>query len=345
VERYAYGIDGAQNRLNWGVAGISEFDIADVVGLSPFIEVWGEYASNVQGSDNPLAVSLGIKAFPWASPIIEGIVAFDIGINGSPRVGALTPGIAPWQLFLQLSLHFGEPNRLGGVLYCDADKPCPKGQGCDNGGCVPVKEVTVVKVVEKTVEKAQAFVRVTGSVVDAENGQAIGGAEVSLPGQELPITVNPDTGRFALCPMPANGNALTLTARALGYNDDDESVTLNANAVETPVAFQLESTGKQITGVFKGSVRDDADGDAIPEAEIFIPAASLKIPVQADGTFKASLKVGRYQVLISADGYDTQRREVQIGSDGVSTLNVRMKQEDSDKAVRSQKIRKQGRQP
>ena len=73
----------------------------------------------------------------------------------------------------------------------------------------------------------------------------------------------------------------------------------------------------------KGSIKDGRSGKPI-KGDIFIPALSKRIQADKDGTFDAELKAGRYQVLISAPKYVTQKKEIEIRAGEVVILNLDM---------------------
>ena len=52
-----------------------------------------------------------------------------------------------------------------------------------------------------------------------------------------------------------------------------------------------------------------------------IPQLNKTIPVDANGEFVVKLKPGSYQIVISARGYRTQRKEIKVPSAGTVLLN------------------------
>jgi uncharacterized membrane protein len=87
------------------------------------------------------------------------------------------------------------------------------------------------------------------------------------------------------------------------------------------VTFKLTSLGKDAVGELKGSLKDARSGVPV-KGEVFIPLIQKKFQADGEGKFSASMKAGRYQVLISAKGYTTQKKEIEIRPGDVVILNV-----------------------
>lgn len=320
VESYVFEIWSASNRASYGLGAVSEFVVSDMVGVSPFAEFWGQYTGSLAMAHNPLAVTLGLKAFPTESRIVQGVVGVDLRLAGEPHGNVPAPGLPPWLFFAQVDFHFGEtvqPANLVSVTRCTDDGECGAEHVCESNACVRVIRQEVVKEAAKT-----PTVALEGVVLDAESGQPVAGAEVSVNKAPNTITVNGTTGRFDVCPMPADGGVTSLKARALGYVDEEVVAPRSATPGANAVVIHMRPTGSRITGVFKGSVRDSATGKPVDGVSIYVPAASLKVTPEADGTFDVTLTVGRYQILVSAPNYQTQKKEILITNDQIVISNI-----------------------
>lgn len=331
--RFAYNVNDVSSRASYGLAALSSFDVQEVVGISPFVELWGEYASSTDLAHNPFAATVGVKAYAAESRIVEGILGADLRLGGQPT--ANTPGLPPWAVFFQMCLRTNEglpPKDQILVARCDPSKPCEPGHECEGFACVKIREVVHEKVVAEAA-KAPEIVSFAGSVIEAETGEPVSGAEVMVEGQTGALTVDPLTGRFTLWPLIADGNPVKLKARALGYDDTEQVVIRTTAGARQAVTFNMHVAGGQQTGVLRGTVRNSLTGEPIARVSVFIPSASMTVPVLADGSFEASLNVGRHQMLISAPGYDTQKKSVEVKNNQVVILNVDLRVKKSAKAV------------
>jgi hypothetical protein len=113
-----------------------------------------------------------------------------------------------------------------------------------------------------------------------------------------------------------------VTAEALGYTPEDRTVPRTKASAEAPLTFKLHATGKTVVGTMRGSVRDGVTGKTISDVVVVLPAASIKLKVGPDGVFETQVPEGRYQVLVAAPGYETQKKSIAISVKDVVILNV-----------------------
>lgn len=109
---------------------------------------------------------------------------------------------------------------------------------------------------------AQGTGTITGRVVDAENGQPISAAQVTISGTQLGRSTG-DDGRFSLPNLPAGSK--TLIVRRIGYQQQSRTVTLTANATVT-VDFSLAKSSVSLAGVVvtaTGEERKKEVGNAV----------------------------------------------------------------------------------
>src|SRR6201999_2374935 len=101
----------------------------------------GQYTGTLALAQNPFAVTLGLKAFPTASRIVQGVVGVDLRLAGEPHSNVLTPGLPPWLFFAQVDFHFGEtvaPTNVTTVTRCNGDTECGADHICESNACVRV---------------------------------------------------------------------------------------------------------------------------------------------------------------------------------------------------------------
>ena len=110
--------------------------------------------------------------------------------------------------------------------------------------------------------RAQGTGTINGRVVDAENGQPISAAQVTISGTQLGRSTG-DDGRFSLPNLPAGSK--TLIVRRIGYQQQSRTVTLGANATIT-VDFSLAKSSVSLAGVVvtaTGEERKKEVGNAV----------------------------------------------------------------------------------
>lgn len=110
--------------------------------------------------------------------------------------------------------------------------------------------------------RAQGTGTINGRVIDAENGQPISAAQVTISGTQLGRSTG-DDGRFSLPNLPAGSK--TLIVRRIGYQQQSRTVTLNANATIT-VDFSLAKSSVSLAGVVvtaTGEERKKEVGNAV----------------------------------------------------------------------------------
>ena len=121
---------------------------------------------------------------------------------------------------------------------------------------------TISLVVSASTLQAQATGTINGRVVDAENGQPISAAQITISGTQLGRSTG-DDGRFSLPNLTAGSK--TLIVRRIGYQQQSRTVTLGANATVT-VDFSLVKSSVSLAGVVvtaTGEERKKEVGNAV----------------------------------------------------------------------------------
>jgi hypothetical protein len=162
---------------------------------------------------------------------------------------------------------------------------------------------------------------IDGHVVAAE-GAPLSMAHVTIQAagetDAVPVDVDGD-GRFAFTGKP--GQTLTVRAEAADREAATESVTLADGA---PLTVTLTLRRKLPSGQIRGLIRS-FKGDGL-DAEIAIDAGDRTLHAQTlhakGGRFEADVAPGTYEVTITAPGYETQRRRVEVEQNGVTLLNA-----------------------
>ncbi len=327
AQRFTAGI-ATENQILLGIGADTHFLVGESTALGPFAEVTAGIAGGGGAfSQNPLIATVGGRILPAGKDVIDISLGGDIRLSGAPADGTMRlPGAPPWQLFARLSVHLGAKG--GGASYvsvtekntCSDDSDCRKGQQCIDHVCTITREV--VREVTKEVPMAQATFTIDGAVFDQGSGDPIGSAVVTIGGFEAsPLAVDFNTGKFHSFPIPAGEGLLKVMVTAPNYRAAEQTIARGAGEQPAPLTFRLQSFGEQAMGQIKGSIKDSRSGKPL-KGEIFIPALGKRITTNAEGTFEAELKAGRYQVLISSLKHTTQKKEIEIRAGETIILNL-----------------------
>jgi hypothetical protein len=161
---------------------------------------------------------------------------------------------------------------------------------------------------------------IDGRVVAAE-GASLTAPHVTIEtGETEGVAVEVDgDGRFAFTGKP--GQTVTVRAEAADRQPATASVTLAAGASNT---VTLTLSRKLPSGQIRGLIRSfKGDGlDAEVEIEPGNHAQHTQTLHTTDGQFEADVAPGTYDVTITAPGYETQRRHVEVEQNGVTLLNA-----------------------
>jgi hypothetical protein len=167
-----------------------------------------------------------------------------------------------------------------------------------------------------------ASAALAGRVMTADGG-AVSAPSVTVQagaGADAVVVEVDGDGRFTLSGKV--GQTLTVHAQSAGYESATETVTLVARS-EAAVTLTLQR--RLPNGQIRGLVRSFR-GIGL-DAEIKIDPSDQTLPTPAalhaqDGRFEVDVAPGTYQVTITAPGYETQRRRVDVEQNGVTLLNA-----------------------
>jgi len=160
----------------------------------------------------------------------------------------------------------------------------------------------------------EMMVALSGRVVDPD-GRAIRGAAITIRESETGAsaqTVTDEDGRFTHSTL---GGTIDVTATANEYQDGTAHVTIEPG---TPGSATVTLVRKVRQGQLRGQVLS-FDGKPLPAT---VSVNGTKVTADAEGNFTVDLPAGSFQVEISAPGYTTQKRSINIKLDGVTVLNI-----------------------
>ncbi|MEZ0312370.1 MAG: collagen binding domain-containing protein [Myxococcota bacterium] len=317
------------NQILVGVGADTFFLVGDRAAIGPFAELTAGIAGGGGPSaQNPILATLGGRIQPAGKDVVDISLGGDIRVSGAPRDDSLRlPGIPPWQVFARMSVHLGGGGGEHVVSVtekntCSGNDDCGKGQTCMDHVCTITREV--IREVTKEVPLAAPTFSVDGAVLDQTSGDPVGSAVVTLGGYETsPLAVDFQTGKFHSFPIPVGEGLIKVTVSAPNYRPAEQTIQRGTGDQTTQLTFKLQSLGEAATGQMKGSIKDGRSGKPL-KGEIFIPALGKRLTSDKDGLFDAELKSGRYQVLISAPKYVTQKKEIEIRAGEVVILNLDM---------------------
>jgi uncharacterized membrane protein len=164
-------------------------------------------------------------------------------------------------------------------------------------------------------------VKLDGRVVTADGAPPTEAQVTVAAGARAPETVAVDEdGRFTYSGMA--GQTLTVEARAAGHDPASEKVTLAAGAT---AELTLTLPRRLPSGQIRGLVRSFRGAGLDAEITIDVvdqPSGTPRTLRAQDGRFEVDVAPGKYEVTITAPGYETQRRRVEVELNGVTLLNA-----------------------
>ena len=161
--------------------------------------------------------------------------------------------------------------------------------------------------------------RISGKVQD-EEGNPVGGVAVTIEADGRSFTTATDgAGAYAVDGLPIGPGVLTIQTK--GFTPVVSDIILGKSDTprepDTLVHIPLETRTQ-----LKGLVRS-IEGKPLSVKVIVQPGGHI-LETDAEGYFLKDLKPGHYKVKISAPGFRTQIKKVQIESGSVTILNVDM---------------------
>lgn len=320
AQRFTAGV-ATENQILLGLGADTYFLVGERAAIGAFGEVTAGIAS---GGGSPLIATLGGRIQPAGKDVVDISLGGDVRLSGAPTDDMRLPGIPPWQLFARLSVHLGGKSEsyvsVTEKNTCSDNDDCGKGQQCLDHVCTITREV--VREVTKEVPMQQATFFIDGAVFDQASGDPISSAVVTIGGYETsPLAVDFNTGKFHSFPLPVGEGLIKVSVTAPNYRPTEQTIARGTGEQSAQLTFKLQSFGEQALGQIKGSIKDSRSGKPL-KGEIFIPALNKRLTTTAEGTFEADLKAGRYQVLISASKYTTQKKEIEIRAGETVILNL-----------------------
>ena len=266
---------------------MTEVGLTDWLKMKPFAELAFELrAGNGQGG-NTARLSLGDKLAFWPSETIELALGADIRIADSRSQDRGFASMPPWEAFAHL---------VGRANPWELTAPSP----------------------------ALATFVISGQVVDGATGAPLPKASVRVSGFEATVIAMNPNGRFNTWPLVAvDAGTLKLAIEAPGYYSEVQEIRVGEPESTRDLIIKLKGLANDIPGEVSGRVIDATNGNPL-KSLVFIPALDQRIVTDPDGNFRVALRPGHYEILITARGYDTQIKKVEVDPGAAVILNVDM---------------------
>ena len=200
AQRYASGVVAANRALlGVGASGLA-FVEPKFIAVTPYVEVNAQWVPSTALGNNPVSLSLGSKQALGKKRAFEVDLGCDIRLVGT-RVGGASPYPAelPWTVFANLKYYTG----VGGLSFGERDRLLR---------AYYYRAPTHTWVVTGTVKDTQVLV--------------LGNASITIQDNNAIVSTHPVTGAYVTPPMVTNGNTLTVTAQAPGYEPESRVLQL-----------------------------------------------------------------------------------------------------------------------
>ena len=322
--RFAYNISNYSGGA-FGLGAMGRIDIAETIGLGPFVELTGQISKGLGFHEDPIIATGGLKTYLAGSHFLELSLSVDARVSGKPIPGRLYPGVMPLTGFAMLSMHLfdhPEPREVRiGPTPCNVDADCGPGQTCHERNCVITTQV-ITEVVKVKEVQTDTFT-ISGTVLDAATKRPVVDAVVTIVGfEKTPLTVDYKTGNFHSFPLNVGDGLIQLRASAPNYKINEQTIARSKKSEDRLLPLTMERADKPAIGKIEGTFKDARTGAPIPKGTVFIIALGQKVIADSKGAFSAMVRAGRYDVLMSAPLHATQRKKIIIHDGDVIILNV-----------------------
>jgi OmpA-OmpF porin, OOP family len=288
AEEFALGINRF-NRFNFGaslevplpiVTPFLEYTLATPLGVPSGLLTGPDGASVPTASAMPQALGLGLKV----TAVKDLTVMSGVNLGLTRNVGLGVPATPPWNFYVGASFTI-DPFQRGETKTIDT-----------------VRE----RKVDQKVELAKT--RIEGTILNAATRAPIAGAVIAVPGA-LPTASDPQ-GKFTTLELK-DAKSAKLSVSRDGFRTAEQTVPLEAGKT-AKVEIALEEDVRK--GVFEVSATNKKK--PVKALVAFKGSSEASIETLESGPKDLELPGGTYTVTVSAEGFLSQTREVQIPAGG-----------------------------
>lgn len=312
LQRYAYQINRV-NAVPYGLGAQGRITLGRVVDLQPFVELTGALGLGQGASlkNDPIRISPGLKIYPTRSQVLELALGVDVALGGRPQGHSPFGGQPSWELFAHLHMHLGQ------MLKLTKDR-------------APVPDAAPLSQMAKVFGDPSgdmATFRLRGKVLDADSSRPVFGARVMVgEAEDVLLATEDQTGAFRSWPIAAGSGLIRITAKALGYVDDERLLPRPKANEEVELTFSLKADlAKQRLATLRGTFKDARTGRAIASGTVRIDALNLEATVDKAGRFTLQGKPGRYRITFVAPRYQTLERTLTLRPDETLLFNAELR--------------------
>lgn len=314
LQRFAYQINRTKNALPYGLGAQGRITLGHAVDLQPFVEITGvlglDHGANLK--NDPFRATGGIKLYPTRSKVLELALGADGALGGRPQRGSPFGGQPRWEMFAHLHAHIGQ-------LFL----------GYRQAAIVPVSQDGQLAKVFGDPSRDMATFRLEGKVLDADSKRPIFGARVMVgEAEDVLLATDDQSGSFRSWPISAGPGLIRVTARAMGYIDDERLIPRPRADEMAELNFALKADlAKQRLATLRGTFRDARSGKAIAGGKVTIDTLDILATADRSGKFSMRAKPGRYKVTFVASGFSKLERTLTLRPDETLLFNAELKPE------------------
>jgi len=328
-DRWVNGV-AQENQVLASAAFDAELPLTGDVLLTPFLEGYGEFATNTAFAKNPIQASVGTNISFLSEPPVNLAVGARLRVSGGPDDQTALPALPPWVAFFRVAYEFPtaavETTRVATTAPCEADTDCQSEQRCLAGSCVQVVEKPVERVVERVVEKVETVVKapptfvLVGKITDFRTKKPVPAARVTVTsdGGGVVTILADSNGTFTSFPLLAGEGLLPVTIGASGFQDQETAVPRGAANEKRELVVELRAEGLKV-GILEGLIKND-EGEPLRKCTINLPALKRKLISDAQGAFRLQLPVGKHPIVVLCPGYIPQRRKIDFQKPGEAVI-------------------------
>ena len=334
-QRQALGF-ATTNGVIVGAGAATAVAVGSPLWLAPFVEVTSILSVGPAGNgggavatvpNSPTRLTLGSKLFLSQLPTLDLGLGVDIRLAAATASPGLFAAVPPWLVFAQLNVHLDWSDAPDNAASLPTPPCAMLGPSIDAGGHSGVMHGPVFTV--------------TGEVLSFDSGTAIPSATVLVSDYDSTFfTTEPQTGRFKIPPMHAGDGTVVIKVSALGYLDAQQAVRRGNPNEQVRLRFRLQEDQAFASSQLHGIISQAGSGTPV-RAKISVTDTGQDFLCDETGVFHGNVRPGRHAVVVTADSYSAQKRDITVHNGEVFVLDVHLQQTDTHIQPAGKKTRRQ----